>query len=195
MNEEATSIRHQMQTFQDKIDSESSKNESDFLGPRQRALDEMERHRQEAENADDAAAEAQRQVNSITQDLDQAKSRHTTAVTECQAAESHANRCRTNLENAQSARANPLNAYGRGMPDLINHIERESWVGPKPIGPLGRSVKVKDKRWCQALETIFGPVRLQSSCLVVVGGLIYPSSCSMASSLAIIVTRQSSQDC
>lgn len=167
MNEEATSIRHQIKTFQDRIDSESSKNENDFLGPRQQLLDMMERHRQEADHADDSAAEAQRRFNSINQELDQARIRVSAAQTECQAAESNASRCRTNLENAQSARANPLNAYGRGMPDLISHIDRESWIGPKPIGPLGCSVKVKDKRWCQALETIFGPVRPQSSAFTV----------------------------
>lgn len=165
LQNEKRAIRESMNRFRDRIDhynqeieSEQSKSEEAYLKPRQQALAQIEQKRGQAEAALQAAADADRQAAERSTEIERLRSTLSTARSEEQQASSQVMRIRTNLENAQSARENPLNAFGRGIPQLCAQIERETWIGTRPIGPIGRFVKVKDPRWCNTLETIFGPV-------------------------------------
>ncbi|TIB65355.1 hypothetical protein E3P77_02739 [Wallemia ichthyophaga] len=46
-------------------------------------------------------------------------------------------------------------AFGNKMPEIIREIERQQW-NEKPIGPLGRYVKLVDNKWSKVLESVLG---------------------------------------
>lgn len=54
----------------------------------------------------------------------------------------------------RQTKRSPLLAYGERIPDLLQAIEKEQWVN-KPIGPIGRFVKVKEMKFVAVLEAVF----------------------------------------
>jgi structural maintenance of chromosomes protein 6 len=47
------------------------------------------------------------------------------------------------ITQAEHAAKNELNRFGRRIPEILKAIDGTSWTGAKPIGPLGRYVKLR----------------------------------------------------
>lgn len=63
--------------------------------------------------------------------------------------------CRTQLTNKKSSLNDNLKVYGETMPAALAEVAKalKDFSQP-PIGPLGRHIKLKDKRWSLALHAI-----------------------------------------
>ena len=63
-----------------------------------------------------------------------------------------------NMQNLNSSNADQLQLFGQGVRETVAEIERQSrsWRGQKPIGPLGKYIKLKDPRWGRVVEGVLG---------------------------------------
>jgi chromosome segregation ATPase len=58
------------------------------------------------------------------------------------------------LQAVRNARENRMAAYGPQIGRVLTEIERSRW-NRKPIGPIGRYVKIRDQKWAPILESVF----------------------------------------
>ncbi|KAK6498566.1 Structural maintenance of chromosomes protein 6, variant 2 [Arthrobotrys musiformis] len=56
------------------------------------------------------------------------------------------------LRQLTANRSGDLSVYGPNISKLLQAIDRTSWKTGKPIGPIGLSVKLKNKQWSSILE-------------------------------------------
>ncbi|KAF9563561.1 P-loop containing nucleoside triphosphate hydrolase protein [Agrocybe pediades] len=52
----------------------------------------------------------------------------------------------------------PLKQYGRNIRQILDEIDKRRWVGPKPIGPLGLFVKLRDIRYGDVMRQFIGSI-------------------------------------
>ncbi|KAJ2411882.1 Structural maintenance of chromosomes protein 6, partial [Coemansia sp. RSA 2530] len=62
-------------------------------------------------------------------------------------------RTRASLEEMMRSTSNSLNAFGQGIVEALDMIDRAKWHNTKPIGPIGRFVKLRDPKWARIIET------------------------------------------
>jgi chromosome segregation ATPase len=111
---------------------EETKKTIEDVEARLKSLEDQVREKGEAAN--DARSEAER----VQTSLNQAKSR----VQECEA----------QIRVAKDSEKNVLAPYGNSMEVVIKEVQNMRWHGQKPLGPLGRFVKLKDPQWADALR-------------------------------------------
>ncbi|OMJ29839.1 Structural maintenance of chromosomes protein 6 [Smittium culicis] len=61
---------------------------------------------------------------------------------------------RRDLERLRQQSGDKLMAFGRGVSQLVSEIGRAQWVGMTPVGPIGKFIKIKDRKWSLVAETI-----------------------------------------
>jgi hypothetical protein len=62
------------------------------------------------------------------------------------------------LRNLESRRTNELAAFGHGIENVLKDIDRARWAGAKPVGPLGRYVKLNDFAYKGLMEANLGSI-------------------------------------
>ncbi|XP_057377924.1 structural maintenance of chromosomes protein 6-like [Daphnia carinata] len=65
----------------------------------------------------------------------------------------------TNIKTLAELKKSDSNAYavfGEWIPKLLQKIERTSFRGTKPRGPIGAYIKLRDKSWAPVVETFLG---------------------------------------
>lgn len=72
-------------------------------------------------------------------------------------------RARDDLQSAESAlnsiqrdQGNPMAGYDRKMQDILRAVARETRWRVKPVGPMGRHVRITEPEWTSILEKSFG---------------------------------------
>lgn len=111
---------------------EETKKAIENVEARLKSLEDQVREKGEAAN--DARSEADR----FQASLNQAKGR----VQECEA----------QIKVARDSEKNALAPYGTSMEAVIKEVQNMRWHGQKPLGPLGRFVKLKDSQWADVLR-------------------------------------------
>jgi len=99
---------------------------------RLKSLEDQGREKEEAAN------DARRAVDRIQASFNQAKSR----VLECEG----------QIKVVRDSEKNALAPYGNNVETVIKEVQKMNWHGQKPLGPLGRSVKLKDPQWADVLR-------------------------------------------
>ncbi|GAA5800817.1 hypothetical protein HPULCUR_006256 [Helicostylum pulchrum] len=60
------------------------------------------------------------------------------------------------VSNLEAQRGDRMRAYGRNMPQVLDHINRESrWKTRKPVGPLGATLTLLKPQYADTLEMFF----------------------------------------
>lgn len=134
------------------IEAEAKRMASHTMERRDRARAKVEETKKAIENAEarlksfedqarekeEAVTDTQREVGRFQTSLNQAKIR----VQECEG----------QIKVAKDSEKNALAPYGSGIDAVIREVQNMTWHGQKPLGPLGRFVKLKDPRWVHVLR-------------------------------------------
>ncbi|KAJ2492563.1 Structural maintenance of chromosomes protein 6 [Coemansia sp. RSA 2050] len=62
-------------------------------------------------------------------------------------------RTKASLDEMLRSVSNRLNAFGQGIIEALDMIDKTRWRNTKPIGPIGRFVKLRDPKWARIIET------------------------------------------
>ncbi|KAJ2631828.1 Structural maintenance of chromosomes protein 6, partial [Coemansia sp. RSA 1694] len=60
---------------------------------------------------------------------------------------------KTSLEEMLRSTTNRMNAFGQGVVEALDMIDGAQWRNSKPIGPIGKFVKLRDPKWSRVIET------------------------------------------
>lgn len=55
-----------------------------------------------------------------------------------------------------AASRNSIEAFGKGVPELVRAIKNEGRWHKMPVGPIGAHIKLKDTKWAELLESVIG---------------------------------------
>jgi chromosome segregation ATPase len=61
-----------------------------------------------------------------------------------------------NIKRLEDSRRNAINRFGSNLQHALVDIDRYSWKGQKPLGPLGQYVELKDGRWAELMRVYLG---------------------------------------
>lgn len=61
------------------------------------------------------------------------------------------------IDHTKRTQQNTMLAYGPRIPEVLNAINQEGGWREKPIGPIGRHVKLERPEYARVLESFFGP--------------------------------------
>lgn len=74
-------------------------------------------------------------------------------------AKDNVSRLQDRLRELHAQRENSLRAFGDSVPRVLQAIEKErSQFNHEVVGPVGRHITLKDKKWSQAMSGIIGGV-------------------------------------
>ncbi|KAN0060318.1 Structural maintenance of chromosomes protein 6 [Thecaphora frezii] len=150
-------LRSEIDDLQARIDAETAKLADD--GRKRREALELRQYevRKQLEGLEDEQAAKQQQLNVLEEQRSQVVSQLNDAEAEREDLRRKAETLDAHLRNLQASSRNSLAAFGgAAVPQLLSAIDRDpNWVR-KPLGPLGKHLKLKDMRWAAVLESVIG---------------------------------------
>ncbi|KAJ2679177.1 Structural maintenance of chromosomes protein 6 [Coemansia spiralis] len=153
INEEARSTRERMESIEKQIEAERARVEdtSHEGAEKLEAAVAILEETIQAEQAQIQDYQAQQQEYEVQANkLRQEKPSKERELHRLQKEESEA---RSNLENLQNQVSNRLNAFGKGVTEALAMIEKKQWRSMRPVGPLGKYVKLRNPEWSRIIET------------------------------------------
>ena len=152
MNSSMKTERSNVKAVERQIEAETKRMATHTIERRERARAKLEDAKKAVEDAEkrlksledearekeEAADDVKREGERFRVSRDQARNR----VQECEA----------QIKVARDSEKNVLAPYGSGMEAVIREVQTMRWHGQKPLGPLGRFVKLKDPRWADVLR-------------------------------------------
>ncbi|KAJ1864300.1 Structural maintenance of chromosomes protein 6 [Coemansia sp. RSA 989] len=60
---------------------------------------------------------------------------------------------KSGLQDLMNQTSDQMSAFGRGVKEALVEIKRTKWQGMTPIGPIGKFVKLRDRKWSLIIET------------------------------------------
>ncbi|KAF9649912.1 P-loop containing nucleoside triphosphate hydrolase protein [Thelephora ganbajun] len=134
------------------IEAETKRTATHTTERRERARAKLEDAKKAIESAEarlksleDQAREKEAAANDVRregEDFQASRDRARNRVQECEA----------QIKVARDSEKNALAPYGTGMEAVIREVQNMRWHGQRPLGPLGRFVKLKDPQWADVLR-------------------------------------------
>lgn len=142
--------------FRASLEAELAKNAEDTDGPRQQQLAELQRLKDQREELQSTIAEAKREANALVTQAEEGGNEYRDLKNDLGNAQRDVQSCESAINQARRSQTDPLAAYGNNVKGVIDAIQRDNWVGSRPVGPLGRFMTLKDQRWSSTIESVFG---------------------------------------
>lgn len=146
-------LRDQIRHYEAQIEKEMEKLRSQ--GDRGEAIqrlealrEEHERQSRETQDLNDSVLRTSEEWQRLNQQLSMAKGNAEGARSSIQDIEGR-------IRQYNATKSDSLNGFGPNVPAIVADIDSMTWR-QKPIGPIGRHVKLKDEKWSYCLEAFFG---------------------------------------
>jgi len=125
-----------------------------------RCAAKLEKAKAQAESADAEVREVREKMDPAQQAAAQASSALRQADNASQAQESECRNAQRELQQLRSTQDAPATQFGQKAPQILQMIAKESRFEHKPVGPLGRFVKLRDgvpggaQKWAKAISVV-----------------------------------------
>jgi structural maintenance of chromosomes protein 6 len=119
-------------------------------------LDEIENSKMKAQEADDDLAKHEGNFAQLQRDLTDAQEASGHAKPIVNAKRDAVRKCEATIHNLTVDSGNWLRAYDPKLPTLLRAIDNERGFKTRPVGPLGRHVRLLKPEWSSILERTFG---------------------------------------
>jgi structural maintenance of chromosomes protein 6 len=156
LNEQVESHKKKIETHQRAIDEERRRLAAADNGEHGRKLEriqdlktrieQLKAEREEHNGSNGALAKAKAEADQAVARASKDKADKVAAVQE---KERH-------ISQLSRDSGNWMSAFPKGLPELMRAISREARFREKPVGPLGRHVRLLKPEWSKILETAFG---------------------------------------
>ncbi|KAK0545371.1 Structural maintenance of chromosomes protein 6 [Tilletia horrida] len=164
LNEQFSQYQDDIDRLQKQIDDEAARLAQDNRAQFQRLQAEREECLEERTAAQNKETDLTAQFQELEQQSRPLRARCDELKREIERTRNHITEKQTQISGLTSSRQNQLLAYGPNMIQLIRNIEQfRGWVS-KPLGPMGRYVRLKDHTWSKVIESVLS--NLLSSFLV-----------------------------
>ena len=157
MNENMGNLNKRIQSAREKIDEEQKRQAQDTRSKREETLRQLDQVREEYTTAQDL-------VQQLGTERDECRSQGQSAESELATLNRSLEQLKSDIEGDQKhlqiiadREKSKLAPFGNNMEQVLAAIERTQWRGERPVGPLGRFVKVRDpKKWADVMRIMLG---------------------------------------
>jgi chromosome segregation ATPase len=148
---------NQISDYNKRIAEEARRMEADSQAKREETNRKLEEARACVAQADSNLKSIQNERRAKSDELDDIKKKGNEAEAAKSAAERRIQEMGDMIKQCKQQQQNEFAPYGRGIKELVGQIEKMKWFGEKPLGPLGRYVKVREpEKWAALLRSQLG---------------------------------------
>ena len=115
----------------------------------------MERIQNEIELHAQIEVESNNEENRIKNEIEINLQRISELKSEKDRCENNITQIQTELNQIRQSQTNKTVSFGSKMPEILKEIDKNTWI-EKPLGPLGKYVKLVDNKWNRVLESVLG---------------------------------------
>lgn len=151
--------------LQRRIDDEAAKLANNNQGKRE-ALDAKHREAKERKYALDVEeAEIRDQLREADPKIKAFVAQEAEALSKRSSVRDELEQTEALCQRLTATSKNSMEAFGASIPNLLRSINSEGRWHQKPVGPIGKYVKLKDPKWAPVLESVIGNT-LNAFCVV-----------------------------
>ncbi|OLY84311.1 Structural maintenance of chromosomes protein 6 [Smittium mucronatum] len=154
MNNDARQYRKRYENLEKQIENEKKRLEKDVGSEREKMEKrkaEIENENQEILNELNAGKIKQKEIDMKKSDLNRALNQ---SLDRAEQFKIRISQKRRDLEKLRNQSGDKLVAFGRGVSEVVSQISKARWTGMTPVGPIGKFVKVADRKWSVVIETV-----------------------------------------
>jgi chromosome segregation ATPase len=157
MNLNMATLNKQIEALTTQIAEEARRMEAHTQAKREETNLKLEQAKAEVAKAESDIEDICEQLRTKMAEVTQAEQCGREADHEKQNIEKRIQEANELIKKCGQQRENAWTPYGNGIREVLEQIGRAKWYGEKPVGPLGRFVKVKDPRsWAALLRSQLG---------------------------------------
>jgi chromosome segregation ATPase len=131
--------------------------ESENRNRREQTTQKIERLQAQLDDSRNEFSAMEKKILNVTNQEEEDKRQKDEMELELRRAERELRDLEKSIRDMQSQKENRLRAFGHGMPELVEDIDREKrWRGRAPVGPFGRYIKLERPEFANVLETTVG---------------------------------------
>lgn len=143
-------------SIQGDIDAEQQRIEDANGGSLNRKFAEIESAKTEASQARAELERSHRETQGLIEASQSSKGALEKEKGPYDAKKTEVEKCRTRLRELQTELPDPMRGFDRKIPELLRRIQQDQGFNHKPVGPIGLHVKLRDPKWSDILEKVFG---------------------------------------
>lgn len=154
-NNALTTARKTVADFQKRLDAEQAKLDAANGGARARATERIAQFDEEVRQLMQQAADNKKAVVALEGEREAVMAEFNRIKDALTPAQENVMKRQADSNSAQRARNDRMHVFGQQTTQILQAISRAQW-DREPLGPLGRYVTIKDKKWTYILEATFG---------------------------------------
>lgn len=148
---------NQIKDYNNRIAEEARRMEAHSQAKREETNRRLEEARASVAQADANLKNIQNERRAKLNEQDDIKKKGNDAEAAKSTAERRIQEIGEMIKQCKQQQQNEFAPYGRGIKEVVGQIEKMKWYGEKPLGPLGRYVKVREpQKWAELLRSQLG---------------------------------------
>lgn len=141
--------------FDRQIAAEEAKLSRDLEAERRPLRENIARANEEVEKLSIQMVKARQDSTELSEKSDQVSPEYDNVKAQIEAALQRDREMFQRIEHTKRTQQNTMLAYGQRIPEVLDAINRETGWREKPIGPIGRHVKLERSEYARVLESFF----------------------------------------
>ena len=157
MHKQISNVNGQIAGLENTLEEEKKKMEADSQAKRAQLEAEIAQAKADIATLEAEQVEIRNRKASTHQDMIQARQAGDQANAQVESLKKSIMSSQTALAAAKASERDTFVPYGSNIKAVVEKIDRSSWYGDKPVGPLGRYVKAREpSKWGDILRTQLG---------------------------------------
>ncbi|CCO33264.1 Structural maintenance of chromosomes protein 6 Short=SMC protein 6 [Rhizoctonia solani AG-1 IB] len=156
MNNALQQCNSAIKELTEKINIEEAKLQDDRRGLREKLNLDMERVMKQSKIEESNLSECQANIKNLSQLIQTKQSERREISASREKIRDSITSVQHNIKRLEDSRRNAINRFGSNLQHALVDIDRYSWKGQKPLGPLGQYVELKDGRWAELMRVYLG---------------------------------------
>ncbi|TIA89765.1 hypothetical protein E3P99_01907 [Wallemia hederae] len=155
VNHYANEIQSNITEYEAQKQVEYERLQIDYSAQNDETRRKMNEYQDQIEVHNQIEQEAVAKFDEVRNRIEEMQNRYADLKRQRSGYESNIQQAQQEINQIKASQNNRQAAFGPKMPDIIREIDRQQW-NEKPIGPLGRYVKLIDGKWGRVLESVLG---------------------------------------
>ena len=148
----------QIESLEERINAEKRRQDENNSGRReemQRTLDDVGKRYSDAA---DAVKQMEKEVQEMKDNIKKAEADKQEVIQAGERAKNEMDSIEGQLRLIAEREKSKLAPFGNQMEQVIAEIDRRQWHGEKPVGPLGRYIRLRDPMWADLMRVQLGRI-------------------------------------
>ncbi|TIC45393.1 P-loop containing nucleoside triphosphate hydrolase protein [Wallemia mellicola] len=155
LNQYLNEIQSSIQDFENQKKEEFERLKIDYSAQHAETRKQMEELHEQIQVHNQIDTESDEKINEGREQIGELQNKYAEIKRQKATCEANIQQSQQELMQINASLKDRKAAFGNKMPAILQEIDNQTWI-EKPIGPLGRYVKLTDNRWSKVLESVLG---------------------------------------